>query len=98
MVLINKGVHKKHIIADILSNVLEQKWLTRYPRPVEVIMDRGREFEAEVRKTLFHEYGITHKTTTPRNPQANSMVKRAHQTVQNMIATLDLRGSALYRV
>ena len=56
-------------------------------------MDRGREFEAEVRKTLFHEYGITRKMTTPRNPQANSMVKRAHQTVHNMIATLDLRGS-----
>ena len=57
-------------------------------------MDCGREFEAELRKTLFHEYGITRKMTTPRNSQANSMVERAHQTVHNTIATLDLKEVA----
>ena len=70
--------------ADILSNVLEQKWMTRYPQPAEVVMDHGSEFEVEVHKALFLEYGITRKTTTPRNPHANSMVGRAHQTVHNI--------------
>jgi predicted outer membrane repeat protein len=78
--------------ADVIANVLEQKWLSRYPRPSEVIMDRGREFYAEVADTLYNEYGITRKYITTRNPQANSMIERAHQTVHNMIATLDIRG------
>jgi RNase H-like domain found in reverse transcriptase/Reverse transcriptase (RNA-dependent DNA polymerase)/Integrase zinc binding domain len=78
--------------ADVVINVLEQTWLTRYPKPTEIIMDRGREFYAEVQRTLKHDYGITRKLITTRNPQANAMVERAHQTLHNMISTLDLRG------
>ena len=43
--------------ADEITNRLEFTWLTRYPWPTEVVMDRGREFAAEVRGTLKHEYG-----------------------------------------
>ena len=52
-----------------MSNVLELKWLNRYPRPTEIIMDRGTEFLAEVQTTLRDEYGITPKFITTRNPQ-----------------------------
>jgi hypothetical protein len=78
--------------ADIIANILEYKWLARYPRPAAVIMDRGREFYAEVADTLYDEYGITLKYITARNPQGNSMIERIHQTIRNMIATLDIRG------
>ena len=50
-------------------------------------MDRGREFRAEVEKLLRDEYGIRRKLITTRNPQANAMVERAHQTIHNLIAT-----------
>ena len=73
--------------ADEVANVLEQTWLTRYPWPAEVVLDRGREFRAEVEKTLKDEYGLRRKLITTRNPQANSMVERAHQTIHNLIAT-----------
>ena len=78
--------------ADIVMDVLERTWLTRYPKPAEIIMDRGTEFMAEVRSSLQDDYGITHKNITTRNPQANAMVERAHQTVHNLIASLDLRS------
>ena len=55
-------------------------------------MDRGREFYAEVADTLYDDYGITPKYITARNPQGNSMIERIHQTIRNMIATLDIRG------
>jgi hypothetical protein len=35
--------------ADVVIDVLEQKWLNRYPRPTSVVMDCGREFMAEVK-------------------------------------------------
>jgi hypothetical protein len=42
--------------ADVVIDVLEQKWLNRYLRPTSVVMDRGREFMAEVKQTLKHDY------------------------------------------
>ena len=53
-------------------------------------MDRGREFAAEVSHTLRYEYGLNKKLITTRNPQANAMVERVHQTVHNMIRTSGL--------
>ena len=50
-------------------------------------MDRGREFMGDVKKLLRVEYGITRKPITTRNPQANAMVVRAHQTLHNIIRT-----------
>jgi hypothetical protein len=38
--------------ADVLSNLLEMTWLTRYPFPQKCICDRGTEFMAEVKETL----------------------------------------------
>jgi transposase InsO family protein len=76
--------------ADIVINVLEQRWLTRYPRPSKVINDRGSEFLAECRSVLKHEYGIKQVFISTRNPQANAMVERAHQTIHSMLASLQL--------
>jgi transposase InsO family protein len=78
--------------ADVVMDILERTWLVRYPRPTEIIMDRGREFMAEVQNSLKHDYGIRRKLITTRNPQANAMVERAHQTLHNMLATLNIRG------
>ena len=75
-------VHSKQ--ADKIINLLEFTWLTRCPWPTQVIMDRGKEFAAEVRDTLIRECGVIRKVITTRNPQANAMVERAHQVIHNM--------------
>jgi transposase InsO family protein len=67
--------------ADYTADLLERVWLNQYPWPTEVICDRGKEFMAEVIDTLKNDYGIVQKTITTRNPQANAMAERAHQTV-----------------
>ena len=38
--------------ADYIANILEFTWLSRYPWPTEIRMDRGREFAAEVQDAL----------------------------------------------
>ena len=55
-------------------------------------MDRGREFAAEVQDTTRKECGTRRKLMTTRNPQANAMVKRVHQTIHNMIASMGIRS------
>ncbi len=61
--------------ADCIANILEFTWLTRCPWPTEIVMDRGKEFAAEVREALKHECSIHRKIITTRNPQANSMIE-----------------------
>ena len=86
--------------ADVVINVFETTWLTRYPFPSDVVMDRGVEFMGEFRMALRQEYGARCKIITTRNPQANSMVERAHKTITSMIRTQgiqsreDLEGGA----
>ena len=82
--------------ADNVANILEMSWLTRYPIPTEVVMDRGREFAAEVKDMLQEHYGLSRKVITTRNPQANGIVERVHQVVHNMIRTSGLKdGTSL---
>ena len=78
--------------ADYIANLLEIHWLTRYPWPTEIRMDRGKEFAAEVSKTLRDEYGIERKLITTRNPQANAIIERIHQVVGDMLRTRDVQG------
>jgi transposase InsO family protein len=50
-------------------------------------MDRGCEFYAEVEQSLKNDYGIVRKLITTRNPQANSILERAHKTRHDMLST-----------
>ena len=79
--------------ADDISNILELTWLTRYPWPTEVIMDRGREFAKEVREMIMGECGCVRKLITTRNPQANAMVERIHQVIGSMINSMQIRDA-----
>ena len=52
-----------------------------------VILDRGNEFLAEFKELMVKDYGITVKPITARNPQANTILERVHQTIGNIIRT-----------
>jgi hypothetical protein len=80
--------------ANEIINRLEFTWLTQYPWPTEIIMDRGREFAAEVcdaLDALKNEYCITCKLITTQNPQANSILERVHKVLHNMVQVLELK-------
>ena len=71
-----------------VANVVEQAWLTRYPWPTQIIFDRGTEFMGEFARMARDDYGLKTKPITTRNPQANAIIERAHQTIGNMIKTI----------
>ena len=52
-----------------------------------MIFDRGSEFKAELCQMIKNDYGVKVKPIMPRNPQANAIVERVHQT---MIRTFEL--------
>ena len=73
--------------ASTTANLVEQTWLTRYPIPQILTYDRGTEFMAEFAEMIENDYGIKRKGTTVRNPQANAILERVHQTIGNIIRT-----------
>ena len=81
--------------ADLVANQVELAWLTRYPLPSKVIVDRGREFFAEFQTMMRNDYDIKVRPITTRNPQANAILERVHQTIGNIIRTFKIQGMVL---
>ena len=59
--------------AATISNMVEQTWLCKYPRPEIIMYYCGSEFMVHVFKNYLieNEYGIKAKCATTENPQAN---------------------------
>lgn len=79
--------------ADVVANIVEQTWLNRYPWPQQLVLDRGKEFMAEFSAMMINDYNVKKKPITKRNPQANSVIERVHQTIGNMIRTFRTHSS-----
>ena len=77
--------------ADVVANVAETTWFTRYPWPEKVINDRGTEFMAEFKTMIKEDYNVKHKLITTRNPASNAIIERVHQTIGNMIRSFQVQ-------
>jgi len=72
-----------------VSQLMNQYWITRYPRPVKCVCDNGNEFKT-VFKDFIKGFGIKYKPTTVKNPQANGIIERVHGVINDMLRTHDL--------
>ena len=75
--------------SETISIIIDHQWFCRYPRPQYCIFDNGTEFTAEFHE-LLASYGITPRPTTIKNPQANAIVERTHQTIADSIRSMRL--------
>jgi transposase InsO family protein len=66
----------------------ENTWLSRYPKPFACIHDQGGEFVGYHFKQMLSRQGIKDVTTTSKNPQANAICERMHQSVGNTLRSL----------
>ena len=77
-----------------IADIVEQVWLSRYPRPSIVTYDQGNEFIGHAFKNnlMKNTYGIKTKVATTANPQANSIIKRTHPNISESSTYLRIRG------
>jgi transposase InsO family protein len=68
--------------------------LARYPLPQFIVFDNGGKFKREF-KQMCNNYGIIAKPTTSHNPQANSIIERIHNVVNDMLRSFDLEKENL---
>ena len=69
--------------------LVNKTWFSRYPRPVEVVYDNISEFKLYFQH-LLDKYGVEKNPTSVKNPQANGILERMHQTFGNMLCTSEL--------
>jgi transposase InsO family protein len=66
----------------------ENTWLSRYPKPQNVIHDQGGEFTGYEFVHRLHVHNINDRTTTAKNPQANAVCERMHEAIVNTLRVL----------
>ena len=64
-----------------------ESWLSRYPRPFACCHDNGGEFSGWEFQKLMQDFGVRDVPTTSRNPTANGICERMHQTVADVLKT-----------
>ena len=79
-------------IAISITNLVETTWLSRYPRPIEITYDQGKEFIGhKFRKSLIEmKYGITTKPSTSGNFMSNAVLERIFQVLVNQIKNFNI--------
>jgi transposase InsO family protein len=71
-----------------VARSFENNWLARYPRPLKVIFDRGGEFVGLPFQEMLENAGIRGHAVAVKNPRANAIVERMHQTIANCLRSL----------
>lgn len=71
-----------------IAQLVEQTWLARYPMPQHIIYDQGTEFTGYHFQQMCDRNHILKHPISTKNPQANAVCERMHQTVGNALRTL----------
>ena len=66
----------------------QNTWLARYPKPMQCIYDQGTEFTGYRFQQMLEQNGIQRRPITTKNPQANSICERMHQTIGNSLRAM----------
>jgi len=75
--------------SDQISRLVNKIWLCTYPRCRYLIYHNGSEFKLHF-ETLCDSYGMKHKPTRIKNPQANAICECLHQVLGTMMCTAEL--------
>ena len=82
------------INSDNCMAAFDDVWLSRYPRPQFLGYDNGSEFKA-IFQEMVENYGMNKKPNTAYNPQANGIIERVHQVLNDMLRTFELENQQL---
>ncbi len=72
-----------------VSSLLKKIWFSCYPQCQMFIYNNGSKFKLNF-ETLCESYGLKHKPTGIKNPEANAIWERMHQVIMTMLHTTEL--------
>ncbi len=72
-----------------ISNLVYKIWFSRYPHCIYILYNNGSKFKLHF-QSLCDTYGIKHKPTSVKKPQANAILEHIHAILGNMLHTSEL--------
>ncbi len=75
--------------SECIARLVNKTWFSRYPKCRNIIYNNGSEFKLNF-EYLYETYGIKHKPTMTKNPQANVILEHLHQVLAQMLHTFKL--------
>ena len=73
------------ISAEEISGALLDGWISRFGVPLELITDRGAQFESDLFKQLSSVLGFMRIRTSAYHPQSNGLLERQHRRLKCII-------------
>ncbi|GBP68782.1 hypothetical protein EVAR_83515_1 [Eumeta japonica] len=73
------------ITAETVAKALINGWISRFGCPIDVVTDRGAQFESALFKSLAQIAGFQHRRTTAYHPSCNGLVERFHRQLKAAI-------------
>lgn len=73
------------ITASSVAIAFFEIWISRFGVPLNVVTDRGSQFESELFTELSALVGFERLRTTAYHPQTNGMIERVHRTIKTAI-------------
>lgn len=73
------------ITAETVAKAFLWCWISRYGCPMDIVSDRGRQFESALFQYLSKFVGFQHKRTTAYHPACNGLVERFHRQLKTAI-------------
>ncbi|GFU44645.1 retrovirus-related Pol polyprotein from transposon opus [Trichonephila clavipes] len=73
------------ITAEIVGRAFYEKWICRFGVPAKIVTDQGRQFEAELFRSIAALCGAKVAHTTSYHPQCNGKVECLHRTLKGAI-------------
>ncbi|GFS74572.1 retrovirus-related Pol polyprotein from transposon opus [Trichonephila clavipes] len=73
------------ITAEIVGRAFYEKWICRFGVPAKLVTDQGRQFKAELFRSIAAICGAKVAHTTSYHPQCNGKVERLHRTLKGAI-------------
>ena len=80
-----EAVPLNSITAESVASAFISTWIPRFGIPLEVVTDRGRQFESELFANLSRKLGFIRLRTTAYRPQCNGMIERQHRTLKSIL-------------
>ena len=71
--------------ATTVANVLVDRVLSYMGMPLQILTDRGANFESQLFNALLQRVGIDHARTTAYKPSANGQMERFHRTLNSVL-------------
>jgi hypothetical protein len=81
------------ITAESVAKAFITGWVSRFGTPLELVTDRGQQFESALFRQLSRSLGFHRIRTTAFHPQSNGLLERFHRTLKAALRSKVIGGA-----